>query len=75
MGSGFSLTDQEAYLVHKLVRDAIARSTDETVGREIGGADDIATAVELYMRLADEMRGGRFLAGEVKTEDRLAPVK
>jgi hypothetical protein len=60
MGNGFSLTDQEAYLVYKLVSDAITRSTNKTVGVEIGNADAIATAVQLYMRMADAMEGGRF---------------
>jgi hypothetical protein len=58
--SGFSLTDQEAYLVYKLVSDALFRSTNNTVQEEIGNADAIATAVQLYMRMADAMEGGRF---------------
>ena len=60
MGNGFHLTDQEAYLVHKLVADAIMRSTNETVLDEIGDADAIATAAELYMRMAEAMKEGRF---------------
>jgi hypothetical protein len=60
MGNGFSLTDEEAYLVYKLVSDAISRSTSETVEREIGNPDAIATAVGLYIRISDAMQGGRF---------------
>jgi hypothetical protein len=60
MGNGFTLTDEEAYLVYKLVSRAIIRSTNETVGEEIGDADAIATVVELYMRMADAMKEGRF---------------
>ena len=60
MGNGFSLTDEEAYLVYKLVSRAIIRSTNETVGDEIGNPDTIATAAQLYMRMADAMKEGRF---------------
>ena len=60
MGSGFTLTDEEAYLVYKLVSDAFTRSTDATVEREIGNADAVSTAAYLYMRMAEAMREGRF---------------
>lgn len=58
---GFRLTDAEAHLVHKLASDAIERATDDTVLDMIGDADAIATAAQLYMRLADAMQEGRFL--------------
>ncbi len=60
MGRGFSLTNEEALLVHKLVGDAITRSSDDTVWEEIGDPDAITTAVRLYTRMAEAMQGGRF---------------
>lgn len=59
-GKGFWLTDDEAHLVHKLVSDAFTRATDDTVADEIGNSDAIATAAQLYMRMADAMKDGRF---------------
>jgi len=60
MGRGFNLTNEEALLVHKLVVDAITRSSDDTVWEEIGDEDAVRTAVRLYTRMADAMQGGRF---------------
>lgn len=54
-GNGFKLTNEEAYLVHKLVSDAIARTTDKTVQHEIGDASAIRTAMRLYMRMSEAM--------------------
>ncbi len=54
-GNGFKLSNEEAYLVHKLVSDAIARSTDKTVQHEIGDASAVNTAMRLYMRLSDAL--------------------
>jgi hypothetical protein len=59
-GNGFHLTDREAHLVYKLVSDAISRSTNETVGREVGNSEAIARAVGLYVRMSNAMQGGRF---------------
>jgi hypothetical protein len=54
-GNGFRLTNEETYLVHKLVSDAIARSTDKTVQHEIGDASAVSTAMRLYMRLSEAL--------------------
>jgi uncharacterized NAD-dependent epimerase/dehydratase family protein len=54
-GNGFKLTNEEAYLVHKLVGDAIARSTDTTVQHIIGEASAVSTAMRLYMRLSEAL--------------------
>jgi hypothetical protein len=54
-GNGFKLTNEEVYLVHKLVGDAITRATDKTVQHEIGDASAVNTAMRLYMRLSDAL--------------------
>jgi hypothetical protein len=55
-GNGFKLTNDEAHLVYKLLGDAFTRSTDATVGREIGDEIDVRTAANLYMRMFEAMR-------------------
>jgi hypothetical protein len=54
-GNGFKLTNDEAYLVYKLVSDAITRSTDKTVQHEIGDASAVSTAMRLYMRMSEAL--------------------
>lgn len=54
-GNGFKLTNEEAYVVYKLVSDAIALSTDGTVQHKIGDESAVSTAMRLYMRMSDAM--------------------
>jgi hypothetical protein len=54
-GNGFKLTNEEAYVVYKIVSDAIARSTDKTIQREIGDESAVRTAMSLYLRMFDAM--------------------
>lgn len=54
-GNGFKLTNEEVYLVHKLVSDAIATSTDKTVVHAIGDASAVSAAMRLYMRLSEAL--------------------
>ena len=54
-GNGFKLTNEEAYVVYKLVSDAIALSTDGTVQQKIGDESAVGTAMRLYMRMSAAM--------------------
>jgi hypothetical protein len=59
-GNGFTLTDEEAHLVYRLVSDAFTRASDENVQRVIGNEDAVNVAAELYVRMAEAMQRGRF---------------
>lgn len=58
-GKGFKLTNEEAYLVHKLVSDILARTTDKTIAHDIGNESDVSIAMRLYLRLSNAMPSKR----------------
>jgi hypothetical protein len=48
---GFWLTEKEAALVLKIIGKVMEKSTNATIERDVGSADEIRTAIELYVRL------------------------